>query len=140
MTDATTRSDLDPTGDRRSVPVLLRSLVDEVSQLLRSEMQLARAETRENLSRAGDGVMKMVAGGLLGFAALIVLLQALVIALSNLMPPGWAALLVGLVVAVIGYAMLRSGQNALRTESLMPTRTIDAARSPERTATSAGRA
>jgi uncharacterized membrane protein YqjE len=110
----------------RSTRQLLRELVNEVTELVRSEMRLARAETSENVGRIGGAVMRIAAGALLGFAALIVLLQALVVALANLVEPWLASLIVGVVVAAIGYALVRSGQSDLKPESLAPTRTAEA--------------
>jgi len=108
----------------RNVPTLLRELVDDVSQLLRSEMHLARAEATESVQRASGGLMRVAVGALLAFAALIVLLEAIVIALANVMPAAWAALLVGGVVAVLGFALTRSGQAALKPSKLAPSRTV----------------
>lgn len=107
----------------RSVPQLLRDIVDEVAALTRAEMRLARSETSASVRRASGGVMRVVGGVLLAFAALIVLLQALVIALANIVPPAVAALAVGGVVAVVGFALTRSGQEELKPENLAPTRT-----------------
>jgi hypothetical protein len=62
-----------------------------------------------------------------GDFALIVLLQALVIALTNLgIPPGWSALIVGVVVAVIAYALIQKGTSDLKAHNLAPNRTVDA--------------
>jgi xanthine/uracil permease len=110
----------------RSTRHLLRELVNEVTELVRSEMRLARAETSENVGRVGGAVMRIAAGALLGFAALIVLLQALVIALSNIVEPWIASLIVGVVVAAIGYGLVRSGQSDLKPQSLAPTRSFEA--------------
>lgn len=107
----------------RSVPRLVRDLVNEVAELIRTEMRLARSETTASVRRAGGGLIRLVGGALVAFAALVVLLQALVIALTNLMPPTLAALLVGGVVAVVGLALTRSGQDQLRPENLAPQRT-----------------
>jgi Kef-type K+ transport system membrane component KefB len=72
-----------------------------------------------------------IAGGaILALAALLVLLQALVIALSELgIPPGWASLIVGVIVAAIAYFMIHKGTNDLKASSLAPSRTIDSLRS-----------
>ncbi len=65
----------------------------------------------------------MAAGGLLLVAALLVLLQALVLALSKVMDPIWASLLVGLSVAAVGYLLIRAGKKALSPDALKPDRT-----------------
>jgi hypothetical protein len=55
-------------------------------------------------------------------AALLVLLQALVLALSKFMDPIWAALLVGVAVAAVGYLVLRAGMKAISLKGLAPDR------------------
>ena len=65
-----------------------------------------------------------MAGSLLGFAALIVLLDALVYGLTEAGMELWlAALIVGGVVAVIGFLLVRKGQNDLSATRLAPERT-----------------
>jgi hypothetical protein len=62
-------------------------------------------------------------------AALIVLLQALVIALVELgVPAGWASLIVGVLVAGAAYAFIQKGVNDLKAGRLAPHRTMDAMR------------
>jgi Kef-type K+ transport system membrane component KefB len=74
--------------------------------------------------------MGAIAGGaILALAALIVLLQALVIAIAEMgVPPALAALIVGLVVAAIAYFMIHKGTNDLKASSLAPDRTMDSLR------------
>lgn len=62
----------------------------------------------------------MVAGMLVSFAALLVLLQALVAALAEHMATGWASLIVGVVVAVIGFGLIKYGQSSLKATNLVP--------------------
>ncbi|MFP4269112.1 MAG: phage holin family protein [Alphaproteobacteria bacterium] len=123
MSETTAREGAAGRGDSRSVPDLLRRLVDETAMLVRTEMRMARTETADNLERAQGGVMRLAAGAVLALAALIVLLDALVIALGNVMPPTFAALLVGAVVAIIGFALIRSGHKDVSPSSLAPSRT-----------------
>ncbi len=72
-----------------------------------------------------------IAGGaILALAALMVLLQALVIAIAEIgVPPALASLIVGVVVAAIAYFMIHKGTNDLKASSLAPTRTMDSLRS-----------
>jgi xanthine/uracil permease len=68
--------------------------------------------------------MSIVAGALIAFAALIVLLDALVYGLTEAGIERWlAALIVGVVVALIGFILVRKGQNDLSTSRLAPERT-----------------
>ena len=66
----------------------------------------------------------MAAGAICLLAALLVLLQALVIALSKIMDPAWAALLVGVLMTVAGVILLRVGVKTAEPANLTPSRTV----------------
>lgn len=110
-------------NDTRSIPDLLRALATDVTRLIRDEVALARAEMSEGAHRMGAAVVMIAAGAILGLAALIILLDAVVYGLANHMPAWLAAVIVGGVVAVIGFVMVRKGQNDLSAARLAPTRT-----------------
>lgn len=113
-------------GENRSIADLIGDLSGNVSTLMRKEIQLARAETSEKVNQAMVAVGSILGGAVLAIAALIVLLQALVIGLTNAgIPAGWSALIVGIVVAVVAYALVQKGANDLKAGSLAPGRTID---------------
>ncbi|MBX3486178.1 phage holin family protein [Phenylobacterium sp.] len=102
---------------------LLGQLGSDLAGLMRKESELIRAELSEKVSRAAKAIGDIAAGGLLLVAALLVLLQALVLALSKLMDPIWASLLVGLGVAAVGYLLVRAGMKAISLDGLKPDRT-----------------
>ena len=107
---------------RSGAPELIGQLASDLVELVRKEVELARTEVAEKLNAAGKAVVDVAAGGLLLVAALLVLLQALVLALSKLMDPIWAALLVGVVVAGVGYVLVRGGMKAISLKALRPDR------------------
>src|SRR5688572_23794715 len=111
-----------PSSRGAGVADLLGQLGGDITALVRKEAELARAEVSEKLNAAGKAVTDIAAGGLLLVASLLVLLQALVLALSKIMDPIWAALLVGLVVAAVGYLLLRAGMKAISLKGLAPDR------------------
>lgn len=115
--------------DDRSLKELFADLTHSVTTLFRKEIELARAETSEKISQAGVAAGAIAAGGVLALAALIVLLQALVIALAELgLAPALSALIVGGVVAIIAFALIYKGMNDLKASNLAPTRTVEALR------------
>lgn len=119
--------------DDRSLKDLFADLTHSVSTLFRKEIELARAETSEKISQAGVAAGSIAGGGILALAALIVLLQALVIALSELgLAPALSALIVGGAVAIIAFALIYKGMNDLKASSLAPTRTVEALRQDAR--------
>ena len=106
----------------RSLGDLLGQLTGDLASLVRKESELVRAEFSEKLSQAGRGVGEIFAGALLLMCALLVLLQALVLALSKVMDPALASVLVGVGVAAVGYFLLRGGMKALSPDVLKPDR------------------
>jgi hypothetical protein len=118
----------------RSMRELLADLAGDVSTLFRKEIELARAEAGEQAGRALSAIGGIAAGMVIGLAALIVLLQALVIGLTNAgLPAGWSALIVGLLVAIVAYVMVQKGVNDLKARNLMPERTVRSVREDART-------
>jgi hypothetical protein len=112
-----------PLKPQRSIGDLLGDLTGELTSLVKKESELVRAELGEKINRAAKALGDIAAGGLLLVAALLVLLQALVLALSKLMDPTWAALLVGVSVAVLGALLVRMGMKAISLGGLAPSRT-----------------
>jgi len=113
--------------EERSLRQLVADLGTSLSTLFRQEIQLARAETAEKISRAGAAVAAIGAGAILGLAGLIVLLEAIVIAIADAgLPPAAAAAIVGGVVVIVAAILVYVGMRALRATNLAPRRTVDA--------------
>ena len=114
--------DIKPTGP--SAGNLLSEALAHVSALVSNEVDLARAEIDENLKTAGVAIGLIVGAVAVALAALHVLAAALVAALTELgIPAGWSALIVGVGLALIAWAMVQKGVNELKLRSLAPTRT-----------------
>ena len=107
---------------------LLAELIAGISKLLRQELRLAQAESSEKLSQAITGLISLFAGFLIAFAALLVLLQATVVALANVIPPTYAALVVGVIVALIAFVMIQQGRKKIAIGNIVPERTVKAMR------------
>ena len=113
-----------PAPENRSIGELLRDLASDVTNLIRQELTLARTEAQDKLHQTMTAVVSLLAGALIGFAALIILLIALVDGLTEAGMARWlAALIVGVVVAAIGFFLVRKGQNDLSATRLAPERT-----------------
>jgi hypothetical protein len=119
----------------RSLGVLVTELSRDITSLFRKEIELARAETSEKVTQAMVAVGAIASGAVLALGALVVLLQALVIAIAELgVPPALAALIVGVVIAAIAYGLIYKGTRDLRAGSLAPTRTLDSLKRDARVA------
>ncbi len=115
-------------SETASIASLFNNLLRDMSTLIRQELELARTETSEKVGEAGRSVTSMVIGGAIAYAGLLFLLLAAVYALALVMDAWLAALIVGAVVAIIGYAMFRGAQKRLRPSHLVPERTIESLR------------
>ena len=108
----------------KSAGGLVGDALSHVSALVRNEVDLARAEVNENLKGAAVAIGLLVGAVVIALTALNVLVAAIVAGLTEAgLHGGWAALIVGVVLAVIAYAMAHKGTNDLKLKSLAPTRT-----------------
>jgi uncharacterized membrane protein YjjP (DUF1212 family) len=119
----------------RSLKGLVTDLGSNIAVLFRKEIQLARAETAEKVAQIGTAIASVAAGGILALAALLVLLQALVVAIAEAgVPPAVAALIVGAVVAIVAYVLVHKGLRDLSAGNLAPNRTVDSLKRDARVA------
>jgi hypothetical protein len=125
------------TSHPNSIPSLLRDLRDETTTLLRQEVALAKTEMKANVSRLGGHAVQIAIGGFVAYAGIIVLLIGIGHLLSAILIRAgmdaqvaqWLApSLVGLLVAIVGWAMLSKAKNALSHDELAPRQTIDSLR------------
>ena len=113
-------------GDARSTTGLFTEALSHVSNLVRKEVDLARAEISENAKKAAVAVGLLVGAVVVALVALNVLAAALVAAITELgVDAGWSALIVGGVLGIVAFAMVAKGTNDLKASSLAPTRTVE---------------
>ena len=116
-------------SDPRSLGELIADLPRHLSALIRKEFDLLRAEMSEKAAQLRASAIALGVSAVVALVALNMLAGALVAALVAWgVPPGWAALIVGGVLLLIALVLLRSGLAGLRAGSLVPERSIDAAR------------
>ncbi len=127
----------------RSLGSLFSDLTRETVDLVRKEIALARSEMSQNISSAQTGLTSVAIGAAVLLAGLFILLQALVAGVAMLLPPEmapWLApLIVGVVIALIGYAMLKGGSSKLKADNLMPRKTMDSLKRDKNVATGGSR-
>ena len=115
----------DSGGEDASLGELFGSLTTDLSQLVRSEMELARVEIREEASKAGKAAGMLGGGALAGYLALILVSFAAAWGLAEVMDPGWAFLIVGLVVAAVAAVFALTGMKRLQQVHPVPDQTVD---------------
>lgn len=111
-------------GEGQGVGSLLRQLGHEVPELMIKELALARAEFTESLRETKAGMVSMVGGGAVLLSGLVVLLMAGVYALSLVMAPWLAALIVGAAVVLVGLSMVMAGKKRLDPAGMRPDRAM----------------
>lgn len=112
--------------DDRSLGDLFAALSRETTTLVRQEITLAKTEMTQKATRVGKDVGFLLVGGAVIYAGVLALLAAIIIALGQLGLQWWfAATIVGIVVAFVGYMLIRRGLESLRHEDLAPRHTID---------------
>ena len=108
--------------DNRSIPEVISAVAGDLANLVRKESELVRSEVSEKISDAARAGVSMSIGAALLLGAFLCLLAALVLALSHVMDPGWAALLVGVVAGLVGYTLMRGAAKKVRPSVLAPDR------------------
>jgi xanthine/uracil permease len=93
--------------------------------LVRQEVRLATAEVTAKAKTAGRYAGIVGAGGALLHGGLLALIAAAVIGLGAAVPMWLSALIIGVVVAGIGYALVRSGLDGMAHLDPAPQQTID---------------
>jgi ElaB/YqjD/DUF883 family membrane-anchored ribosome-binding protein len=121
------------TAPRASVFRLFRALTTDTRTLLRQELQLAKTEISEKISRMGRNAAALAVGGFVAYAGLIVFLIGLgwllawAFSLAGLAPIFAAFLglaIIGLIATAIGCGLLLKGLKTFSKESLAPERTL----------------
>ncbi|HVG00038.1 MAG TPA: phage holin family protein [Chloroflexia bacterium] len=109
----------------RSIGELFADLAKESSVLVRQEVALAKAEMTQKAGEVGKDIGFLAVGGLVLYAGLLAIIAAIIIVLGTVGVPWWlSALLVGLIVAGVGYFLVQKGLKALKQENLAPRQTI----------------
>ena len=113
------------TDDERSLGELFGDLARDMGTLVSQEVSLARTELTQKASRVGKDVAVLAVGGLVVYAGLLAIIAAVIVFIADRGVPLWAsALIVGLIIAVIGYVLVQRGISALKQEDLTPHQTI----------------
>ena len=111
-------------ADPRPVSSLLSDAINQLSRLVRGEVALAKAEVAQNLRSAALGVGLLVGAVILSLVALNVLAAALVAVVAHWTGPGWAALIVGVVILAVAAILVMRGLSSLKPENLAPSRAM----------------
>lgn len=113
-------------AETKSAPALLGDLINHATELFRKEVMLARAEVSEKINQATAAAVMLGVAAVLGLVGLIYLAGAAVLGIIAAgLNPGWAVLIVGVVLSLIALIMAMSGKKKLNARNLTPHRTVD---------------
>ena len=107
-----------------SVGQLISEVTSDLSKLMRQELELAKAEVRQEATQSGKALGMLGGAGFAGYMVALFVSIALWWALANVMDEGWAALIVAALWAVIGAVLATVGRKRLRAVNPKPERTI----------------
>jgi hypothetical protein len=108
-----------------SLGELFAELSRESTTLVRQEIALAKTEMIQKASRVGKDIGFLLVGGAVVYAGFLAIMGAVILLLGALIPWWLAALLVGVIVAGVGYGLVQKGRDALTHEDLAPRQTLD---------------
>jgi putative superfamily III holin-X len=111
----------------RSIGELFGQLTQDMTLLVRQEVQLARTEMSDKLSRFTNNLVSVLTGGFVAYVGGLALVAALILAIRDLanISLAFSALIVGAILAIVGYVMLQRGLKELKRVDLAPRRTVE---------------
>jgi hypothetical protein len=111
----------------RSVGELFGQLTQDLALLVRQEAQLAKTEMQTKVSRATSDLVSLAAGGIVALIGALALTAAIILLLVDPvgLSPWLAALLVGVLMAGVGYVMLKGGLRDLKQIDPAPRRAVE---------------
>jgi hypothetical protein len=122
-----TREDpqLVPKEPDASLGELFGRLTRDLGQLFRQEVNLAKAETKEEAGRAAKAAGLLVAGGLIAYLSLVFASLALAAWIADELHPAVACLIVMGIHAVIAAVLIAIGRRRLATVDPVPRETVE---------------
>ncbi|GAB7042299.1 phage holin family protein [Catenuloplanes niger JCM 9533] len=109
-----------PDVSQRSFGELLGEVTQDLSTLVRQEVELAKAEMRQEAAKAGKAAGLFGGAGVAGFLVLLFLSFALWWGLANVMDQSWAALIVAVLWAIVGGVLFTMARGKAREMRGMP--------------------
>src|SRR6201996_8367436 len=114
-----------PDIDNASVGQLLGQVAQDLSTLMRQEIELAKAEVKEEVTKTAKGAGMLGGAGFAGYMVVLFASIALWWGLANLMDQGWAALVVTAVWAILGAVLFVVGRRTFQQVNPKPERTVE---------------
>jgi len=104
----------------KSVGELVAKVTSDLSTLLRQEVELAKAEAKDEAKKAGKAAGMLGGAGFAGYMVALFATVAAMAGLAAVMPWGWAALIVTAVWAVVALVLYTRGRAEMKRVQGMP--------------------
>jgi len=124
----TTSYNQEPTGrpvDDRSIGSLIGEVTEDISKLFRQEVALAKAELKEEATKAGKAGGMLAGAGFAGYMVAVLLTLAVMFALDAAMPIATAAVLVAILWAIAGGVLYTLGRKRMKDVDPVPRQTVE---------------
>jgi len=108
-----------------SVAELVGEVTQDLSTLMRQELELAKAEVKQEAVKTGKAAGMLGGAGFAGYMTLLFASLALWWGLANVMDQGWAALIVTGIWALTGAVLFLVGRRRLQEIHPTPERTAE---------------
>ncbi len=102
-----------PTDSRPSVGELISEVTEDLSTLIRQEVELAKAELRLSATRAGKGAGLLAGAGVSGHMALLFASVAAWWGIGDATGHGWSALIVAAIWLIVAAALGLMGRREI---------------------------
>ena len=110
---------------QRSTAEIVKDIVGNIQEIIRSEIRLAAAEMKEKVSQAAKGGIAFTAGAITALYALGFLLVAIYNVLSYAVWPWLAAVIVAVALGLGAGVMIAAGRQRFRQLNPKPERTVE---------------
>jgi hypothetical protein len=111
-----------------SVGELFGQVTQDLTVLMRQELELAKVEVKQEITKAGKAAGMLGGAGFAGYMVLLFGSAAAWWGLANVMDQGWAALVVTGVWAVIGAVLFVVGRDRIKQVNPKPELTVETVR------------
>jgi hypothetical protein len=108
-----------PAGDR-SLGDLIGEVTEDLSTLMRQELELAKAELQQSATRAGKGAGMLGGAAVAGYFVLLFASIALWWAIGAGTGLGWSAVIVAVIWGIIAAVLAAAGRRSLRSVRGLP--------------------
>lgn len=103
-------------------------LVEDVQNIVRDEVQLAKTELKDDATQMGKAAGMLAGGGIFGYTGFVFLMLGLTHLISRKLPMWLSASIVGTALATVAGILSMSGKGQLQSSRLKPEQTLESIR------------